>query len=121
MLLQMGRLLHLGPKVITDGTFITLGSIYYTCAFYKGLEGLKPLSQLQTKNETYQWKMINGKKIYFERNNFFLPPQTNICKLSLRNILITDIDEALACMATVFVQFYYELSGISARDMQGHR
>ena len=54
MLLQMGRLLHLGPKVITDGTFITLGSIYYTCAFYKGLEGLKPLSQLQTKNETYQ-------------------------------------------------------------------
>ena len=62
MLLQMGRLLHLGPKVITDGTFITLGSIYYTCAFYKGVEGLKPLSQLQTKNETYQWKMINGKK-----------------------------------------------------------
>ena len=34
MLLQMGPLLRLGPKVITDGTFITLGSIYYTCAFY---------------------------------------------------------------------------------------
>ena len=33
MLLQMGPLLRLGPKVITDGTFITLGSIYYTCAF----------------------------------------------------------------------------------------
>ena len=36
MLLQMGPLLRLGPKVITDGTFITLGSIYYTCAFYRG-------------------------------------------------------------------------------------
>ena len=34
MLLQMGPLLRLGPKVITDGTFITLGSIYYTCVFY---------------------------------------------------------------------------------------
>ena len=35
MLLQMGPLLRLGPNVIIDGTFITLGSIYYTCAFYK--------------------------------------------------------------------------------------
>ena len=34
MLLQMGPLLHLGPNVITDGTFITLGSSYYTCVFY---------------------------------------------------------------------------------------
>ena len=33
MLLQMGLLLGLGPNVITDGTFITLGSSYYTCAF----------------------------------------------------------------------------------------
>ena len=30
MLLQMGPLLRLGPNVIIDGTFITLGSIYYT-------------------------------------------------------------------------------------------
>ena len=30
----MGLLLRLGPNVITDGTFITLGSSYYTCAFY---------------------------------------------------------------------------------------
>ena len=50
MLLQVGPLLHLGskcyygwdfyfacmgPNVITDGTFITLGSNYYTCAFYR--------------------------------------------------------------------------------------
>ena len=34
MLLRMGLLLRLGPNVITDGTFITLGSNYYTCAFY---------------------------------------------------------------------------------------
>ena len=33
MLLRMGLLLRLGPNVITDGTFITLGSSYYTCAF----------------------------------------------------------------------------------------
>ena len=32
MLLRMGLLLRLGPNVITDGTFITLGSNYYTCA-----------------------------------------------------------------------------------------
>ena len=31
----MGLLSHLGPNVITDGTFITLGSNYYTCAFYR--------------------------------------------------------------------------------------
>ena len=30
----MGLLLRLGPNVITDGTFITFGSRYYTCAFY---------------------------------------------------------------------------------------
>ena len=65
--------------------------------------------------------MINEKKKYFETNNFFLPPQTNLCNPSLSNILITDIDEALACMAIVFVQFYFELNGISVRDMQGHR
>ena len=34
MLLRMGLLLRLGPNVITDETFITLGSSYYTCAFY---------------------------------------------------------------------------------------
>ena len=34
MLLRMGLLLRLGPNVITDGTFITLESRYYTCAFY---------------------------------------------------------------------------------------
>ena len=33
MLLRMGLLLRLGPNVITDGTFITLGSSYCTCAF----------------------------------------------------------------------------------------
>ena len=37
MLLQMGPLLRLGPDVITDGTFITLASIYYTCVFYKAV------------------------------------------------------------------------------------
>ena len=31
----MGLLLRLGPNIITGGTFITLGSSYYTCAFYK--------------------------------------------------------------------------------------
>ena len=31
--LQIGPLLHLGPNVITDGTFILFGSSYYTCAF----------------------------------------------------------------------------------------
>ena len=35
MLLRMGLLLRLGSNVITDGTFITLGSSYYTCAFNK--------------------------------------------------------------------------------------
>ena len=34
MLLQIRPLLRFGPNVITDGTFITLGSSYYTCAFY---------------------------------------------------------------------------------------
>ena len=38
MLLRMGLLLRLGPNVITDGTFITLGSSYYTCAFYNILK-----------------------------------------------------------------------------------
>ena len=51
MLLQIGPLLRLGPNGITDGTFITLGSSYYTCAFYTpplnkiGLEGLHPARQ----------------------------------------------------------------------------
>ena len=36
MLSQLGPLLHLGPNVITDRAFITLGS-NYTFAFYKGL------------------------------------------------------------------------------------
>ena len=34
MLLRMGLLLPLGPNVITEGTFIMLGSSYYTGAFY---------------------------------------------------------------------------------------
>ena len=34
MLLQIGPLLRLGPNGITDGSFITLGSSYYTSAFY---------------------------------------------------------------------------------------
>ena len=35
MPLQMGPLLHLGPNVITDGTFITLGSkCYYKWDLY---------------------------------------------------------------------------------------
>ena len=34
MLLQIGPILRLGLNVITDGTFITLGYSYYTCAFY---------------------------------------------------------------------------------------
>ena len=37
MLSQLGPLLHLGPNVITERAFITLGSSYYTFAFYKGL------------------------------------------------------------------------------------
>ena len=37
MFSQLGPLLHLGPNVITDRAFITLGSSYYTFAFYKGL------------------------------------------------------------------------------------
>ena len=37
MLLQIGPLLRLGPHDITDGTFITLGSSYHTCAFYRPL------------------------------------------------------------------------------------
>ena len=37
MLSQLGPLLHLGPNVITDRAFITLGSSYYTFVFYKGL------------------------------------------------------------------------------------
>ena len=36
MLLQIGPLLRLGPNVITDWTLITLGSNYYTRAFYRG-------------------------------------------------------------------------------------
>ena len=34
ILLRMGLSLCLGPNVITDGNFITLGSSYYTCAFW---------------------------------------------------------------------------------------
>ena len=30
----MGLLLRLGPNVIIDGIFFSLGSSYYTCAFY---------------------------------------------------------------------------------------
>ena len=30
----MRPLLHFGPNVITDGTFIMLGSTYYACALY---------------------------------------------------------------------------------------
>ena len=49
MLLQIGPLLRLGPNVITDGTFITLGSNqsnHYTCAFYscKGCTDLESFS-----------------------------------------------------------------------------
>ena len=33
-LFRMGLLLRLGPNVIIDGIFISLGSSYYTCAFY---------------------------------------------------------------------------------------
>ena len=40
MLSRMGLLLRLGPNLITDGTFITLGSNYYTCAFYIALKHL---------------------------------------------------------------------------------
>ena len=43
MLLRMGLLLRLGPNVITDGTFITLGSSYYTCAFYRSVQSSHPL------------------------------------------------------------------------------
>ena len=34
MALQMGPIVPLGPNVNTDETFITLGSSYYTSAFY---------------------------------------------------------------------------------------
>ena len=46
MLLRMGLLLRWGPNVITDGTFITLGSTYYTCAFYKDKNALLRLHSL---------------------------------------------------------------------------
>ena len=66
--------------------------------------------------------MINEKKHILKQTiSFCLLKRIYVTLNSLSNILITDIDEALACMAIVFVQFYFELSGISARDMQGHR
>ena len=60
MFLRMGLLLRLGPNVITDGTFITLGSNqsnYYTCAFYscKGctdLESFTATSAVRYKSQT---------------------------------------------------------------------
>ena len=51
MLSRMGLLSRLGPNVITDGAFITLGSNYYTCAFYRpsdnnfGLRNFQRVSQ----------------------------------------------------------------------------
>ena len=52
MLLQIGPLLRLGPNVITDGAFITLGSSYHTCAFYI----LSTLSKLLTRYGI-SWKL----------------------------------------------------------------
>ena len=48
MLLRVRLLLRLGPNVITDGTFITLGSNYYTCAFYRPCN--KTLCLLNSQN-----------------------------------------------------------------------
>ena len=48
MLLQIGPLFRLGPNVITDGTFITLGSSYYTCA-----EGCNPFTLVHLPNFSY--------------------------------------------------------------------
>ena len=39
MSLQMGPIVPLGPNVNTDETFITLGSSYYTSAFYNSESG----------------------------------------------------------------------------------
>ena len=65
--------------------------------------------------------MIHGNKNLKETISFCLLKRIYVNIHCMSNILITDIDEALACMATVFVQFYFELNGISVRDMQGHR
>ena len=60
MLLRMGLLLRLGPNVITDGTFITLGSTYYSCSFYRGLIQLETTYKTVTKGlDTY---LITGQK-----------------------------------------------------------
>ena len=73
MLLQMGLLLRLGPKVITDGTFITLGSIYYTCAFYR------PSCCIECINIFYYIRMIscmiNTKNIYIPLNPSHMLPR----------------------------------------------
>ena len=51
MLLQMGPLLRLGPNVITDGTFITLGSkCYYRWDLYYAWVHLLHLCLLQASD-----------------------------------------------------------------------
>ena len=55
MLLQMGLLLRLGPNVITDGTFITLGSkSYYRWDLYYAWVHLLHLCLLQASNNEAQ-------------------------------------------------------------------
>ena len=60
MLLRMGLLLRLGPNVVTDGTFITLGSTYYTCSFYRGL--IQPETTYKTVTKGLDTYLITGQK-----------------------------------------------------------
>ena len=69
MFLRMGLLLRLGPNVITDGTFITLGSNYYTCAFYSrfvnsGFPNKKNLSQNRSLFTTHKFESKCLQKFY---------------------------------------------------------
>ena len=70
MLLRMGLLLRLGPNVITDGTFITLGSTYYTCAFYSFHSREQHLYQFMgTKESVYIRKEINSQRTGLEQQH----------------------------------------------------
>ena len=65
MLLRMRLLLRLGPNVITDGTFITLGSNYYTCAFYmvRWIEKTRTHTHTQKNKKERKKEVKNGRKM----------------------------------------------------------
>ena len=76
MLLQMGPLLCLGPKVITDGTFITLGSksyyrwdLYY--AWVQMLLQMGPLLRLGPKVITDGTFITLGSKSYYRWDLYY--------------------------------------------------